>query len=59
MPCLQKYFMNVLTSTLSIPSPFSCLQRTPAEFNSFEILYILPKMLNKINDKSIISVYSF
>ena len=60
--CSNFKFVHFLSLTHPSPSLSQCLQRIPTEINSFEILFSLPKMLNKIKlstDWGFISIYSF
>ena len=61
LPFLQKFFIQLCPFS-QFNTPFPCLEPIPTEIYSFEILFFLPKMLNKIklsNDWDFISVYPF
>ena len=58
----EEILFDCSTTLSQFNTPFACLQQIPTETNSFEILFSLPKMLNKIElstDWSFISIYSF
>ena len=62
---MRKYFLLLLLQICPFSefnTPFPCLQQIPTEIKSFQILFFLPKMMNKIklsNDWGFISIYSF
>ena len=58
MPSLQKYFMTA--SNFNFVHFLSLKHSTPAEISSFEILFFIPKMLDKIalsTDWGFVSIY--